>query len=895
MILLCSTIAYYKVEKILQTSIEKELKATSGAFINLIQTSARISVKNRLRAIAEKNLDIAQYYYEKFESGLLDKEQVIETIGQIFLSQSVGKSGYIYCLNSKGTLVVHPQKTILNSDVSEFDFIQQQLKMKNGYLEYDWKNPGEIQERPKALYMVYFEPLDWIISVSSYRKEFNHLVDINDFEHSILSHKTGETGYGYVINEKGMVLVHPKIQGVNLLEQKIISNEFIKQIIKEKNGKIRYFWKNPNEKEAREKIVVYKHLSEYGWIIACSSYVEEVFAPLKTFRMFLIIILAFSIAFFIGVAFMISRSVTRPFKILIDKLEQGAMGNFSVRMDHGSHDEFGKLARHFNFFMAQLESNHLVIEEQNKKNMEARSALVENELKLRSLFNQSFQYTGILSPTGILEEINQSGLDFAGCKAQDVTFIPFWKLPWWRHDSGVQERIKEVVKKAGTGIFTRFETTSVSKDDEILNIDLSIKPVFNSSGEVAFIITEGRDITEYKQAALERKKLAVQMEKAQKMETIGTLAGGIAHDFNNILSGILGYAQLAELNLAHPAKARGHISQILKGAGRAARLTQQILTFSRQHEYEKIAIDLGLILKEALKLLRSSIPVTIAIEESINSKQKVLADPTQMHQVVMNLCTNAYHAMGETGGILTVKLGEVNISRSTDFFDQVMNDGKYLELEITDTGGGMKPEVMAKAFDPYFTTKDVGKGTGFGLALVHAIIDEHDGHIKLKSLVGKGSTFLIYLPVIDSLTDQLIDKKQNVLIDRGTEQIMVVDDEEDIRFIVQQFLESNGYSVDVFHDGSQAFAAFEKDPDKYDLIVTDMTMPNMTGDELSKRVLNIRKEIPIILCTGYSESVFESDALKIGIQKYVHKPLTNEELSAVVREVLDKQKKSQHK
>ncbi|MFH2093629.1 MAG: cache domain-containing protein [Pseudomonadota bacterium] len=890
LVLLGAALIDYQVEKILHASIDKELKAAADSFMTLIQTSAQVSVKNRLRAIAEKNQDIAQYYYKQFEFGHLDRKQMMEKISQIFLAQTVGKSGYVYCLNSKGIVTVHPMDGVRYSDLSQYDFIQEQLKIKEGYLEYDWKNPGEIKPRPKALYMVYFKPLDWIISVSGYRDEFDHLVNIDDFRPGILSHRIGKTGYGYVIDEKGMVLVHPKIQGVYLLEQQEVPREFVKQMLKEKNGRIRYFWKNPDQQKTWEKIVIFKHLPEYGWIIACSSYVQEVFEPLKTFRLFLMGIIIFSVLFSVGAIFVISRAVTRPFKVLIDKLEQGARGDFSVRMVHDSFDEFGKLANHFNSFMGQLENNQAIIEQQNKKNMEARNALVENDLKLRSLFNQSFQYTGILSPTGILEEINQSGLDFAGCKFEDVLYKPFWELPWWRHDIDVREKIEQVVKQASRGKSTRFETTSVSELDDVRHIDLSIKPVFNSLGDVAFIITEGRDITEYKLAAMERKNLAVQMEKAQKMESIGTLAGGIAHDFNNILSGILGYAQLAELNIYHPLKAKGHIAHILKGARRAARLTQQILTFSRQHEYEKMAIELGLILKEALKLLRSSIPVTIAIVEQVKSKKMVLADPTQMHQVIMNLCTNAYHAMDEAGGVLTVSLREVNIFQSSDFFDQVMEDGQYLELEIADTGVGMDQDVMAKAFDPYFTTKDVGKGTGFGLALVHAIVDEHDGYIKLRSRVGKGSNFLIYLPVVDSPIDDLATADNEITIDRGTEQVMVVDDEADIRIIVQQFLESNGYCVDVFNDGSDALNAFLKDPDKYDLIVTDMTMPNMTGYELSKQVLNIRKDMPIILCTGYSENVSESQALEIGIRKYIHKPLTNEELSAAVREVIDQQK-----
>ncbi len=884
-----STIAYYHVKKILLNSIEKELRTTNESLLHLIETVAHVSVKNRLRAIAEKNLNIAQYFHGQYQQGLIDREQAFDKIRQIFLNQSVGKSGYIYCLDSRGVVVMHPEAGVEGTDVSGHGFVKEQLRLKTGYIEYDWKNPGEIHERPKALYMIYFEPFDWIISASSYREEFKHLVDIADFDRSILSHQFGQTGYGYVMNEQGVVLIHPEIKGLNILEQERYPSEFARQMLERKEGKIRYFWKNPNEPRAREKIVVYNHLPGFQWIIACSSYVEEVFAPLDLFRNILILIVMIFLALALIAAFMISRTVTRPVEVFMDKLEQGAKGDFSVRMDDDNKDEFGKLALHFNSFMSQLENSYEVISEQTRKSIEARNALVENDLKLRSLFNQSFQITGILSPSGILEEINQTGLSFTGNSLEEVVFKPFWELPWWRHDEDVMEIIEKNVLLASQGRFSRFETTIISRGGEVSNLDISMKPILNSASDVAFIITEGRDITEYRLAAQERKNLAVQMEKAQKMESIGTLAGGIAHDFNNILSGILGYAQLAELNLGQPAKAKGHIQQILKGSRRAARLTQQILTFSRQQEFEKVAVDLSLILKEALKLLRSSIPVTIDIVQDIQSELTVLADPTQMHQVILNLCTNAYQAMGAAGGTLTVRLSEIKIERGMDFFEQVMNKGRYVELEVTDTGAGMDKDIMLKAFDPYFTTKEVGKGTGFGLALVHAIIDEHDGYIKLASRKGKGSSFLIFLPVLEDPDSVQGEDTDEGSIAGGSEHVMVVDDEEDIRLIVSELLKSGGYSVETFDDGSDAWKAFQEEPGRFDLIITDMTMPNMTGDELAVNVLSLKKNMPVIICTGYSETISEAEALELGIRRYVQKPLTKEELSVAVRDVLDRQ------
>ncbi len=882
-----SMIAYFQVKSLLQHRIEKELQETTNALAKLIDTSANVSIKNRLFAIAEKNLDIAEYFYSKHRSGLLTKSEAIKDIEEILLSQTIGISGYVYCLNSDGIVVIHPNEQLIGSDISEYDFIKQQMKIKDGYLEYDWKNPDEEKERAKALYMVYYKPLDWIISVSSYREEFNYLVDLDDLRGNILSHKTGNSGYAFVLNDEGTMVIHPDSEGTSVLEQPGYSDDFKKQILDQNDGIIKYWWENPNTKNRHEKLVIYKYLPEFKWIIASSSYVKEVFAPLDTFRNIVIGALIVVVLSAILITYLISTAVTKPLSDLMDKLEEGAKGDFSVRMNYESSDEFAKLSTHFNSFMGQLEQNNRKIESEKNKNREATVALVENDLKLRGLFNKSFQYTSILSPLGVIEEVNQTGLDFAGCSLQNILYRPFWEAPWWQHNENIKADLKNAIVKAKKGELVRYETTSISGKGEIRNVDFSIKPIVNPANEVILIIAEGRDITELKNAGKEREHLAVQLEKSQKMEAIGTLAGGIAHDFNNILSGILGYAQLAELNLESPLKAKGHLTQIVKGAQRAAGLTQQILTFSRQTEFEKHPLSLFIVVKEALKLLRSSIPTTIDITENIESKAKVMADATQMHQVIMNLCTNAYHAMGKTGGDLIVRLKESEIIGEKDFFNNEMKKGLYLQLEITDTGLGMPKETLLKAFDPYFTTKEVGKGTGFGLALVHAIVDEHDGYIEARSIINQGSSFIVYLPVFTTQPDGQKKSTQNKILQTGTEKIMVVDDEEDIRFVLKAYFESFNYSVIPFENGKLAYEAFKKNPNYFDMIITDMTMPQMTGEILAKKVLTIRNDIPIILCTGYGETITEAKALEIGIKKYVQKPVNHEELVGIIRKLFD--------
>lgn len=887
LILIGSTIAYLQTKKILETSIENKLSQTTTSLTNLIQTSANISIQNRLRAIAEKNLDIAEYYYSKHRSGLITREQAIHTIEEIFLNQSIGISGYIYCLNSKGIIIIHPDDKVKGTNVSNFDFVKQQLKTKEGYLEYNWKNPGESQVKAKALYMVYFKPLDWIIGVSSYRSEFKHLVDLKDFRTEILSFKSGKSGYAFVMDITGKALIHPSLQGTNLFKHSDKAKQILGQIIKQKNGKLRYTWQNSNEPSPREKIVLFKYLPEFNWIIASTSYEDEVYSPLQTFKTFVMAVLAIMLFFCVILTFFISRSVTKPLDKLIQKLEAGSQGDFSGRMEYESPDELGKVSSHFNAFMDRLENYHEQLNDEIQKTHNTQAALVENELKLRGLFNQSFQYTGILSPSGILEEVNQSALDFAGCTESDVLYKPFWETLWWRHDPNSQKGIQDAIQRAIKGELVRMETTNTNGSGDIKDVDVTVKPVFNTAKQVEFIIVEGRDITNLKQAEFEKRHLAVQLEKSQKMEAMGTLAGGIAHDFNNILSSIFGYSQLAEMTLDTPEKTKRHIDQIVKGAQRAADLVQQILTFSRQTEFKKHPLKIHLVIKETLQLLRSSIPTTIDIQVNILSKSMIMADPTQMHQVIMNLCTNAYHSMLETGGNLMVQLEEIDIAQRDDQPVSLPKPCPYLKMTVKDTGQGMDRNTLEKAFDPYFTTKEVGRGTGFGLALVRAIIEEHEGVIHVESQPGIGSTFSLYLPVVERkpATQQRVNRMGDPR--GGKETIMVVDDDEDIRALTTDLLERFGYTVHSFKNGEEALVHFKLNPDQFDLIITDMTMPRMTGYTLAKEVLQIRKGMPIILCTGYSETISKTNALEMGIRRYLEKPLQNKDLLFNIREVLD--------
>jgi CheY-like chemotaxis protein len=370
------------------------------------------------------------------------------------------------------------------------------------------------------------------------------------------------------------------------------------------------------------------------------------------------------------------------------------------------------------------------------------------------------------------------------------------------------------------------------------------------------------------------------------MEAMGTLAGGIAHDFNNILSGIFGYSQLAQSHISNPEKAKQDIDQILKGAKKAADLIQQILTFSRKTSHHKQVLPIFIVVKEALKLLRSSLPATIVIQDEIRSKALAMADPTNIHQVVINLCTNAHHAMGDTGGTLTVKLMEKSIIGQEPGFGPLA-PGNYLELMVSDTGHGMDQQTRDRIFEPYFTTKRTGRGTGLGLALVHSIVEDHQGHILVKSQPGKGTNFHVFIPVTEKAGAAPGKDREEESDPKGTERILIVDDEPSLANIAQTFFREQGYSVATATNGVQALELFKSDPHGFDLVITDMTMPAMTGDLLATELLKLRPGLPIILCTGYSDKISKDRTRSLGIRRYVEKPLIMSELGKTVRELLD--------
>ena len=443
--------------------------------------------------------------------------------------------------------------------------------------------------------------------------------------------------------------------------------------------------------------------------------------------------------------------------------------------------------------------------------------------------------------------------------------------------------IKNLIIKIPSDKIQVFETVHTTKEGKPIPVEIQ-SCVVEYLGKDA-ILSIGRDITERKRAEIEKEKLETQLRQAHKMESIGTIAGGIAHDFNNILASVVGYTELALDDAEKGTMQYQNLQEVLLAGNRAAELVKQILTFSRQTDQEQKPVKVRLIIIEALKLLRSTIPSSIEIRQNIQSNALIIGDSTQVQQVLMNLCTNAAHAMADKGGSLTIDLSDVELDSRFVSNHPDLKPGPYIKLEVIDTGHGIHPSNLQQIFDPFFTTKEKGEGTGLGLSVVHGIVHSHGGAIYCYSELGKGSTFKVYLPAVERYLkpEQRIEKP----IPTGNERILLIDDEPSLVNMGKQILQSLGYDVTTRTSSVEALELFKSQKDRFDLVITDMTMPKMTGESLSRELMKIRHDIPVILCTGFSARIDEKKALDMGIRAFVSKPILKREIAETIRAVLD--------
>ncbi len=456
-------------------------------------------------------------------------------------------------------------------------------------------------------------------------------------------------------------------------------------------------------------------------------------------------------------------------------------------------------------------------------------------------------------------------------------------------DASAMAEFLEVKKEILDGrTVAGMEVRRRAKDGGWIDFAIYAAPFRETGEEITGYVAMLLDIRDRKRAVRERKAIEEKFQQAQKMEAMGTLAGGIAHDFNNILFPIIGYTEMLHDRLAEDERGRSFAREILKAAGRARELVRQILDFSRATAEERKPFRMQLIVKEALKLLRASIPADIEFQQRIDEEcPSVVADPTQLHQVMMNLCTNAYHAMMKTGGVLTVSLSSVDLDEGFVAAYPDLAPGSYVRLSISDTGVGIPPEIRDRIFEPFFTTKESGVGTGMGLSMVRGIVTNHGGLVTVRSEPRRGTTFDVHLPVVEAAPVEIREPDEGEGLPSGDETVLIIDDEQPIARMLDLMVRGLGYHAIVRTDSLEALRLFREDPWAIDLVITDMSMPNMTGLELMRELMAIRSDIPVILCTGFSRLIDEEKARAAGARAFVMKPFVKGQIARAIRRALD--------
>ncbi len=584
-------------------------------------------------------------------------------------------------------------------------------------------------------------------------------------------------------------------------------------------------------------------------------------------RLFLRSILIAAIIFIAGsiLTYSIMKKFTKPLDRLTDAVKSFGAGNIIDKVHLETDDEIGKLANAFNNMADSIKWRE--------------DALKTSEIKYRKLFQESRDIIFIIDAEWKFTDANQTALELFGYSREEILKIGLSNL---FNNNNDFKNIKDFLAENPYAIDKETKLkNSMGKQLDCL-ITLSVRK--NQRGTLIGYQGIIRDVTH-------QKILENQLQQAQRMEAIGTLAGGIAHDFNNILSPIMLHTEMVMDDLTPDDPLQINMKEIFKAASRARDLVKQILTFARKRPDEKIVIKSSLIVKEVIKFIRSTIPTTIDLKFKNDAEQDtILADPTQLNRIVMNLCTNAAFAMKEHGGLLEVSLENEDVTDEAANPLFILKQGKYIKLSVKDNGTGISPKIMDRIFEPYFTTKKFGEGTGLGLATIHGIVKSYGGYISVESEPGKGTVFYIYLPIVEM--ERLKNVEKDSFISTGTERILFVDDDKLAGDSIKEILERLGYKVTARTSSIEALEAFRNSPESFDIVITDMTMPNLTGKELSDEIKKIRKDIPVILCTGFSDQINPQKAKELGISAFIMKPVLRNKMANTIREVLDKNNSS---
>lgn len=758
--------------------VVSELQNSTELLCNTVRTGAKVAIRNHLKALAEQNKAVARYYYELQATGVISAREANSRLRSIFLSQKVGSSGYLYCLNSEGMVTVHPNSGVENENQSSFRFVRDQMLLKEGYIEYDWKNPGEVDVRPKALYMVYFEPYDWIISVSSYRSEFHELINPEDFKENVASLKFGETGYAYIMDTSGVTLIHPELVNYNILEDENVPSDFVKYMIETGKGIIEYQWKNPSDTKPLQKIAVFDKIDELGWLVVASTYTEEIMQPVKYARIIAYgSLLAMIISSFF-LSLLLSKKITKPLEDIIHRVDSNTSKNRYDKLPVISNDEIGRLANEINEFIILVENQNNVISREREKYQNLFQTSPDPIFLLKGLtFVDCNPSTSLVFRSEPNDIIGKSILDFS----------PELQTNGMKSSLYAHQLISECSK---TDIIS-FEWVHIRGNGEAFDAEIKLKPFVGDSNDLYFVAFI-RDVTEIRRAEreikiwnekLERKveertadlnkamktiedanielkqlndnvveeanKLLILNEKLAQSEENLKIANSskdmffsiIAHDLKNPIGGMRNLIET--LSLYHKKMDADELDKIIKSLSTSSNLTVELLENLLQWaKIQTNRIEFASSYNNILNNINKNIKLTKSQSESkdirifidVPEKLQATYDDNFIDTVLRNLISNAIK--------FTPKGGKIEII-AIDLANQI-------QVSIKDSGIGMPKNILHNLFKIESTFSNPGtegeRGTGLGLILCFEFISMLNGKIWAESIEGEGSTFYFTLP-----------------------------------------------------------------------------------------------------------------------------------------------------
>jgi PAS domain S-box-containing protein len=784
-----------------------------------------------------------------------------------------------------------------------------------GLNHYYWTKPDQgKREFEKISYVKHFEPFNWYIATGVYLDMVESRMQ-NVISNYVDTNRFGANGQGYVfINEllninggKNFARVYanpnrPNDTGELISDDyqdangKMFRKEFLKGLRESGECYVDYWYHKLDHPKPSPKTSFFKLAGHDRFIVAAGVYVDDIEDEINRLntvlksqlqRVFLIIGSIFIAAILIAISLFnfLSKRLKSDFDLFVEFFNRAADASEFIDRDRVRFGELDQLAGFANQMLTKkteiedaLRKKHVQLEHWISEQKRTESELRESDEKYRILVENANDAIYI-NQDGMLKFCNLFTEKLTGYSKEELRVKPLGELVHPDDRDAVMAQHGAWVAGKQPPIVNQ-PYRIVRKDCSTLWVQASVVRV--GWEEKPATLNFLRDITEQKQ-------LELKLIQSQKLEAIGTLAGGIAHDFNNILSGLLGYTQLALYDVEDMPATKKKLGQVLKAGERAADLVKQILSFSRNQRIERVPVSPLVITKEVLKLIRATIPANIEIKHSLESEGCVLADATHIHQILMNLCTNAAYAMKESGGMLSVSLQDVNLGKEDLSGHFGVVPGDFLKISVDDTGAGMAKDVQEKVFDPYFTTKVPGEGTGMGLAAVHGITGDLGGFVSLYSEPGQGTSMNIFLPLITE-TAEIDYTTEKEPIRGGTERILFVDDEPTQKGLAEDALSKYGYRVTAFLESTVAMAHFQQNPDLYDLLITDMTMPKLTGEMLIQKIRLIRPGIPVIMCTGYSAVIDENKAKKMGINAFLYKPVIIADMLKTIRRVLNQER-----